>query len=116
KLYMACIDPHLTYGAELILDTSNVQLEPLQAVQHKYLRHILGLNPCSILAPLFTETGVVPLQLRRAELTIRYLKYLVSLPQHHYAKAAFDEARALALDGHWHPSWYGDLSLVLAKL
>ncbi len=114
KLYIACIDPHLIFGAELILDTSDTLLDGLAAVQRKYLRRILGLNPRSVLAPLFTETDLLPLKCRRAIIALRYLKYLISLPDNHYAKAALLEVRALAIKGS--PSWFGDLYLVLSRL
>jgi hypothetical protein len=37
KLYMACIDPHLVFGCEVILDVDKVLLRHLEEVQHSYL-------------------------------------------------------------------------------
>lgn len=114
KLYMACVDPHLTFGAELIVDVQAAQLLHLQNVQHRFFRRLLGLNPRSMLAPLFTETAVMPIQYRRLILTLRYLKHLLMLPDRHYAKAAFLESVSLLHRGH--PSWFGDICILGERL
>lgn len=36
-LYMACLDPHLTYGCEVTLDVEPSQLRELQVVQHSFI-------------------------------------------------------------------------------
>ena len=80
----------------------------------KLLRRLLGLGPRSVLATLFTETGVLPLRVRRAKLAIGYLLYLMRLPPSHYAYAALQESKALFFAGF--PSWIGDLNWVIGHL
>ncbi|KAJ3822309.1 hypothetical protein F5878DRAFT_505757, partial [Lentinula raphanica] len=51
-LYSSLVDCHLTHGCEVIIDTNKSSL---------ILRCLLGLSRNSILAPLFTETGIMPI-------------------------------------------------------
>jgi hypothetical protein len=58
-LYMSLLDPHLTHGAEISLDIDPKSLQLLEDVQHALiLGRLLGLGKSSVLAPLFTETGL----------------------------------------------------------
>ncbi|KAF5318373.1 hypothetical protein D9758_018673 [Tetrapyrgos nigripes] len=50
-LYTAQVDPYLVNGCDIMLD-----------VQKTYLRRVLGINNHSILAPLFMELAILPLQ------------------------------------------------------
>jgi hypothetical protein len=59
-LYMACIDPHLVSGADVIIDVDNKALAFLEKVQTAFLRRLLGLGAYSMRAPLFK---VIPFQL-----------------------------------------------------
>ncbi|KAJ6523807.1 hypothetical protein B0H19DRAFT_877802, partial [Mycena capillaripes] len=67
-LYKARIDCHFTSGSELSLDTDLLVAEHVE-VQHLFLHQILGLNS-SILAVLFTETGLMPVRMRRLALQL----------------------------------------------
>ncbi|KAI5827202.1 hypothetical protein K523DRAFT_247356, partial [Schizophyllum commune Tattone D] len=75
-------------------------------------RRLLGLNPSSICGVLFTETGLMPLRVRRVLLALRYLGYLLALPDDHFAKLAVEESFRLARSGQ--SSWVSDLRHVLA--
>ncbi|KAJ6518793.1 hypothetical protein C8R45DRAFT_801093, partial [Mycena sanguinolenta] len=110
QLYMARVDPHLTFGCEVGLDVVTAHLKELADVQHQFLRRLLGVHDHSILFPLFTETGVIPVVTR----TIGYLIYLLALPQNHLARAAYLDSQALAIDGC--PCWITDLRIVLQML
>ncbi|KAF8869305.1 hypothetical protein BD779DRAFT_1457832, partial [Infundibulicybe gibba] len=81
KLYMSLMDPlaHLTHWCEIALDVDEGNLKGLEDVQEAFLRRLLGLNKRAMLAPLYTETSVVPLRFRRLNLALRYLQYLISL-------------------------------------
>ena len=79
-LYMARADCYLVSGCELALDTSADLLAELQDAQHSFLRRLLGLNPCSMLALLFTETGQMPVRIRRLLLALGRLKYMRKAP------------------------------------
>jgi hypothetical protein len=96
KLYMARIDPILTHGCEIMPDIDHAAFRELELASHAYLRRLLGLNPRSMVCVLYTETGIIPLPYRRAELTLRYLLYLVNLPDRHYAKSALLDSLDLA--------------------
>ncbi|KAJ6482319.1 hypothetical protein C8R47DRAFT_920944, partial [Mycena vitilis] len=60
RLQTGRLDPHLTFGCEICLDVDPVNLRELTDVQHEYIRRLLGVHSRSILAVLFTETGIIP--------------------------------------------------------
>jgi hypothetical protein len=114
KMYMALVDPHLTHGCEISLDVNPDLLKPLEDVQTEFLRRILGVNKRSMIAPLFTETGLVPLRFRRVILALTHLKYLLAVNNDRYVKAAMCDS-VLLLDSGM-PSWAMDLCYVIDKL
>ncbi|KAJ7839102.1 hypothetical protein B0H13DRAFT_1513857, partial [Mycena leptocephala] len=114
RMYMARIDPHLTFGCEVCLDVVSRHLEELTDVQHEFIRRLLGLHRRSILAVLFTETGIIPLAYRRPIIALGYLSYLISLHPNHLASAAYLDSLLLAQAGH--PSWISDLRFVMRSL
>ncbi|KAJ7288689.1 hypothetical protein C8J57DRAFT_1047082, partial [Mycena rebaudengoi] len=63
RLYMARVDPHLTFGCEVCLDTEADNLGKPMHARHKlkFIRRLLGLHDHSILALLFTEAGIFSL-------------------------------------------------------
>jgi hypothetical protein len=114
QLYLARIDPHLTFGCEVCLDVTHAHVSKLEDVQNEFLRQLLGLNRRSVLAVLFSETGIIPLRYRRLSLAIGYLTHLMSLPQNHLAGVAYRDSLQLAIDGHL--SWLTDLYYALSHL
>ncbi|KAF7342021.1 RNA-directed DNA polymerase from mobile element jockey [Mycena venus] len=114
RLYMARINPHLTFGCKVCLDVVPSHLAKLTDVQHEFIRRLLGVNSRSILTVLFTETGIIPLSYRRVALALGYLIYLLTLPAHHLANAAYLDSLRLAQHGH--PCWLSDLRVVLLLL
>ncbi|GLB40535.1 hypothetical protein LshimejAT787_0804060 [Lyophyllum shimeji] len=115
RLYTALLDPHLIHGCEVCLDIDEVLRKKLEAIQHSFLRRALGLNPqSSMLAPLFTETAILPLRFRRVILALKYLRYLVTLPPDRYAHSALQDSLSLAEAGI--ASWVTDLLYVLSNL
>ncbi|THU95036.1 hypothetical protein K435DRAFT_966617 [Dendrothele bispora CBS 962.96] len=110
RLYMARIDPHLTFGSEVVLDVDLTLVGDLEGVQHMhmFLRRLLGVNNHSILAILFSETGLLPVRYRRLQLTLGYLKYL------QYASAAF--RHSCALYNNRSSCWIGDVIHTLENL
>jgi hypothetical protein len=113
-LYMACVDPHLISGADIIVDVNDEALGCLEDVQKAYLRRTLGLGQYSMLAPLFTEMGLVPLRYRRLTIALRYLKYLVGLPMTHYARLALEDSFKLYSQDK--PGYWMDLVYALQGL
>jgi hypothetical protein len=86
----------------------------LTEVQHEFIRRLLGVHSHSILSILFTETGVIPLCYRHPILALGYLIYLLTLPPHHLANAAYLDSQLLAAVGY--PCWISDLKIVLQSL
>lgn len=79
----------------------------IQVFTHTQLQN----TPRSMLATLFTETGMVPIMYRRMLLSLRYLTYLSRLPGSSYAASALKDSIALSQQGA--PSWFNDLRRVL---
>lgn len=67
-----------------------------------------------MIAPLFTELGIMPLRFRRLILALRYLSYIITRPPDDYIHAAMRDSFDLYLNGH--PGWFGDLFLALHNL
>ncbi|KAJ7196190.1 hypothetical protein GGX14DRAFT_309340, partial [Mycena pura] len=114
QLYHALIDCHLTHGCDLIVDVDPVSFALLDDLNHTVLRRILGLGKHSGLPQLYSELGVYPLLVRRLELALRYLAYLLALPSTHLAHKALQDADALR--SHGSSSWLGDLAYVVRNL
>ncbi|KAF7357586.1 Reverse transcriptase domain-containing protein [Mycena sanguinolenta] len=113
-LYRARVDCYLISGGELALDTDAALLQDLQDVQHAFLRRLLGLNPFSMLAVLFTETGQIPVRIRRLLLALGRLKYLLGVDRRRVVYDAFLDSVALCREGK--PSWASDLLIMLRRL
>ncbi|EJD35770.1 hypothetical protein AURDEDRAFT_27592, partial [Auricularia subglabra TFB-10046 SS5] len=109
-LYSARIDPQLTQGCEIMPDATHLHIERLLAVQKLFIRRLLGVYARSLVAPLFTETGIWALQYRRLELTLRYLKYLLQSAPNMLVHAAIRDNLALASAGQ--KSWTSDLKSI----
>ncbi|KAJ3857533.1 hypothetical protein EV368DRAFT_77598 [Lentinula lateritia] len=60
-----------------------------------------------MVAPLFTETGVMPIHFRRVILALRYLIYPLNLPLNHYASLALQANHVLRSSGN--SCWLSDL-------
>ena len=98
----------------MAIDVDDSFLALLEDVQVLFLHRLLGLHKKSMHAVLFTETGIMPIRYRRIILVLRYLQYLLKLPAHHYAHAAFNDACLLHAEKK--PSWVGDIVFVLSHL
>ncbi|KAJ7588859.1 hypothetical protein C8J56DRAFT_1004387 [Mycena floridula] len=93
-LYMARVDPYLING---------LNLESLEKVQIQFLRRMMDMGSRSMLAVLFTETGIEPIRYRRILLAFERLA-------HH----ALWQSVTLARKGH--DSWALDLQKVMLEL
>ncbi|KAF9021198.1 hypothetical protein BDZ89DRAFT_893282, partial [Hymenopellis radicata] len=83
-------------------------------VQKAFLRRMLRVGSRSIVSVLYTETGVMPLLTRRYLLCVRYLAYLLSLPQSHLARRALNAM--MVLEAGNHRSWIRELREAGANL
>ena len=60
---------------------------------------------------LFSETGLAPIAYQCINLVLRYLLYIITLPDDHLVLCAFRECQALHASGI--PSWLGDIAVVI---
>ncbi|KAF7345055.1 Reverse transcriptase domain-containing protein [Mycena venus] len=114
QLYMARVDCYLISGCELALDTDTSLLDDLMEVQHSFLRRLLGLNSHSMLAVLFTETGQMPIRIRRLLLALGRLQYLLEFDDRRVARSALLDSIALLCEGK--SGWATDLAILLRHL
>ncbi|KAJ7315542.1 hypothetical protein DFH08DRAFT_636406, partial [Mycena albidolilacea] len=107
ELYMARVDRHLIHGCEIMPDSEDIHLKQLSQVQISFIHNMLNLHPRSMIAPLFTETGIIPLRVRRLLLVLTHLVHWLGLDKKHYAWAALDSSIELAAKGK--KCWAKDL-------
>ncbi|KAF6741561.1 hypothetical protein DFP72DRAFT_833015 [Ephemerocybe angulata] len=113
RLYMALIDPHLTHGADVVVDNNARAVSKLVEVQKLFIRRTMGLGPRSSANILFTETGLIPLRVRRVCLLLRYILYVLEAPAG-LVKSALREAVALDFAGR--VSWVTSLRWAVSAL
>ncbi|KAJ7074117.1 hypothetical protein C8F01DRAFT_8849 [Mycena amicta] len=113
QLYYALIDCHLIHGCDVMLDVDPRSFDQLEDINLAVLRRILGVGHRSGIPQLYSELGVYPLRVRRLELALSYLRYLLKLPQSHLARKALAEADRLRCSGH--SSWLGDLHWAMSS-
>ncbi|KAJ7044790.1 hypothetical protein C8F04DRAFT_1389078 [Mycena alexandri] len=116
QIYMARVDCYLISRCELSLDTDGSLLKEHLDVQHTFLRRLLGLNSHSLLAVLFTETGQMPIRIRRLLIALGRLKYMNALGQEQgrVVRDAFLDSINLLREGK--PGWATDLVIMLSRL
>ncbi|KAJ7265500.1 hypothetical protein B0H12DRAFT_1101017 [Mycena haematopus] len=112
---MARVDPYLISGADICPDVVESRIIEKEAIQHHYLRRMLGLTARSMTAILFSETGLEPIRYRRVRQLLNYLLHLVVLDADSRLVAdglldSLDLARQQKI------SWINDISIVLSKL
>jgi hypothetical protein len=73
----ARFDCYLSPAAEISADTDRRILVDHVDIQQCSLRRLLGVNSRSILAPLFTETGLLPIRIRWLILALKRLQYIL---------------------------------------
>ncbi|KAJ7117260.1 hypothetical protein C8R43DRAFT_902130 [Mycena crocata] len=113
-LYMARVDPYLISAADICPDTVKARRIEREAIQNHYLRRMLGLTERSLIAVLFSETGLEPISYRRASLLLKNLRHLSDLGEDRLVKDglldSLDLARQLKM------SWINDIVIVLSNL
>ncbi|KAJ7140770.1 hypothetical protein C8R44DRAFT_726490 [Mycena epipterygia] len=114
QLYMARVDCYLISGCELALDTDNSLIQDHMEAQHMFLRRLLGLNPHSMLVVLFTETGQMPVRIRRLLLALGRLQYMVDVGPRRVVHSALLDSLALLCEGK--SGWASDLIIMLRRL
>lgn len=114
KIYLAQIDPHLTAGCDICIDTERTNLRTLETVQETFIRRFLGLGDKALTAFLFTETGLWPIAYRRLSLAIQYLAYIITLPDAHLAKKA-TQAGDIMAQSSGSRGWYADITKIMKE-
>ncbi|KAJ6563636.1 hypothetical protein DFH09DRAFT_1035242 [Mycena vulgaris] len=115
-LYMARVDCYLISGADISLDVDAGLVQEHLEAQHLFLRRLLGINSRSMLAVLFTETGLMPIRIRRLLLALGRLHYMVSLgdDSDRVVRAALLDSVDLFRTGF--AGWAGDVAIMLRTL
>ncbi|KAF7344870.1 RNA-directed DNA polymerase from mobile element jockey [Mycena venus] len=113
-LYMARVDCHLIHGCKVSPDCEDVHVKQLCAIQVDFLQQVLNVHSQSMLVCLFTETGIMPLQIHRFLLLLGYLQYLLLLKLSHLARACLNNLIELAAAGK--KSWVGDILIATKKM
>ncbi|KAJ7165537.1 hypothetical protein C8R43DRAFT_878210 [Mycena crocata] len=113
-LYMARVDCYLISGADLSLDVDAPLIQEHLEAQHLYLRRLLGINSRAMLAVLFTETGLMPIRVRRLLLAFGRLLYMLELGDERRVRAALLDSVDLFATGH--SGWAGDIAIMLSTL
>ncbi|KAJ7024931.1 hypothetical protein C8F04DRAFT_968411, partial [Mycena alexandri] len=89
-------------------------IEEYLEAQHLFLRRLLGINSRSMLAVLFTETGLMPIRVRRLLLGLSRLRYLADLGPERRVRIALLDSLDLLEAGH--SCWAGDIAILLRSL
>jgi hypothetical protein len=97
-LYMARIDCYLICAADIAIDVDDL-VEELEEIQHEFLRRLLGVGERSMLAPLFTETGVLPIRACRVILALKCAVYLCKLEDNRTPRHALLDGLDLWMHG-----------------
>lgn len=113
RLYGSLVEPHLLKGCAFILDDQPSNIERLEKVQRQFLRKLLGLCRDSMIAALFTETGVIPMPPRRIIIALRFVAAILTLDEGVPAKHALRQSIAQAAEGK--DSFYGRFLAKLAE-
>ncbi|KAJ3934845.1 MAG: hypothetical protein NXY57DRAFT_611619 [Lentinula lateritia] len=88
----------------------------LEQAQPLFPRRTLGLSRRSMVAPLFTETGIMPIRTRRVILALRCLIYLLKLLPDHYAYLALQENNHLQAGSAGYRTSIGQSATFLPRL
>jgi len=110
-LYCALVDCHLIHAADIAPDISAQLLMKHSDLQKRCLQKILLVSKHSVIAPLYTESGIMPMAPRHVLLALRYLLYLIHLPNKNYSFMALQQSENLRNADS--PSWLTDLDFAL---
>ncbi|KAJ7613347.1 hypothetical protein DFH06DRAFT_1014941 [Mycena polygramma] len=114
QIFMGRVDCYLTSAAEISIDVDAHLVEEFVDVQHLFLRRLLGINSRSMVAVLFTETGLMPIRPRRLLLALSRARYMLGVSEDRTVRLALLDAVDLLATGH--PGWAGDIAILLRTL
>ncbi|KAJ7707450.1 hypothetical protein B0H17DRAFT_918047, partial [Mycena rosella] len=99
---------------DIAIDVDTGLVSELMEAQHLFLRCLLGIHSRSMLAVLFTETGLMPIRIRHLLLTLGRLRYMASLGDERTVRAAPLDSVDLFTTGF--SGWAGDVVILLSTL
>ncbi|KAJ7031290.1 hypothetical protein C8F04DRAFT_898677, partial [Mycena alexandri] len=114
QLYMARVDCYLISAAEISIDVDAHLIDEYLEVQHLFVRRLLGINSRSMLAVLFTETGLMPIRIRRLLQALARARYMATLGDERHVRWAMLDSLDLFTAGH--PGWAADIAILLRSL
>ncbi|KAK0194839.1 hypothetical protein F5146DRAFT_923274, partial [Armillaria mellea] len=83
-LYNAHMDCYLTHACEIMPDAMDANIKPLVDIQKKFWWCVLHLRKKSMLIPLHSEMGIIPLHPCHFLILLGYLKYLLGQDSDRY--------------------------------
>ncbi|KAF8193223.1 hypothetical protein K438DRAFT_1589688, partial [Mycena galopus ATCC 62051] len=104
---------NLTSAAEISIDVNAQLLDEYLEAQHLFLRRLLGLNSHSMLAVLFSETGLMPIRIWRLLLALSSLRYMAELGDERRMRWALLSVDPFAAG---YAGWAGDIAILLRAL
>jgi hypothetical protein len=110
---MARVDCYLISAAEISIDVDAHLLDEYLDTQHLFLRRLLGINSRSMLAVLFTETGLMPIRIRCLLLALAPSLYGWALGDRRVRWALLDSVDLFAAGN---ACWAGDIAILLRAL
>jgi hypothetical protein len=97
-------------AAEISIDVDAHLLDDYLDIQHLFLCCLLGINSRSMLAVLFTKTGLMPIRIRCLLLALACLRYIVGLPDDRRVRWALLDSLDLFAAGN--ACWAGDIAIL----
>ena len=82
RLYKAIVLPIIEYGCAMYAGGTSSTLHKLEAIQNNFLRLALGVPRTSPVQSLQVDANVLPLYIRRIDLTFRYYAKIRLFPDH----------------------------------
>ena len=82
QLYKTLILPIIEYGAVIYAGASDNVLKKLDTIQNTFIRIAIGAMKTSPIPSLHVEAVMMPLPLRRMELSLRYISKIMYHPNH----------------------------------
>lgn len=118
RLYKALVEPNLIFASEASFDCTADLHNQMAAIQMQFGRFILGLHSRSMKGLVLADLGILPIRLRRLQLTARHYWYTRAHPSH-LAYAAVEDSKKLALSTSNRAAkfrgWYFQFTKALAQ-
>ena len=88
KVFQSQIFPILEYGAEIW--SKGKQIDNIEVIQLKFVTNVLSVKPQTTTDAGYAETGRLPLVIRHKLKFLKYQSRVISLPDSHVVKKAYN--------------------------